>query len=199
MKKLFLAILAIAFITTAKAQSDFSFGPKAGLNITGVGSFDANAKASIHLGAFAEYKFCDRMSFQTELLYSRQGFSKKVDMLDNSSDVKVRYRVNYLNIPMLTKFYVLDNLSVDFGPQLGFAMNAKGRYKSNGTIVKEKIQDLNTVDLSLAMGASYELDMGLILSARYNQGLTNVFDKDAIGDANKNHVFQLSVGWRINL
>lgn len=195
MKKLLVVWMVLACFTTVKAQEKLSFGPKAGFNLTGISNSEENAKASIHFGGFVEYRLCDLIGLQTELLYSRQGFSGKEEW-DKGSTIKVKYRVNYLNIPILARIYVFDNLSVDFGPQLGFALNAKAKSKVNDKVVKEKISDLNTVDLSVAIGASYEFDMGLVLSARYNQGLTNVFDKDAVGSSNKNHVFQLSAGWR---
>ena len=82
---------------------------------------------------------------------------------------------------------------------MGLALNAKYVEKVGDATTKVKMHNLNTVGLSLAVGASYELDMGLMFSARYNIGLTNVFDKDIVGESNKNHVFQLSVGYKLNL
>ena len=46
------------------------------------------------------------------------------------------------------------------------------------------------------MGLSYDFDMGLVLSARYNLGLTNVVEKDKTYGNNQNRVFQLSAGWK---
>ena len=62
--------------------------------------------------------------------------------------------------------------------------------------VKTDIDHLNTVDLSFAMGLSYDFNMGLVVSARYNLGLTNVIEKDKFGGNNQNRVFQLSAGWK---
>ena len=101
-----------------------------------------------------------------------------------------------LNIPVLAKFYVWEGVSVDLGPQLGFALNGKNKTKSGGTEVKTDIDHLNTVDLSFAMGLSYDFNMGLVVSARYNLGLTNVIEKDKFGGNNQNRVFQLSAGWK---
>lgn len=197
MKKILLLFVALGLISVGKAQSDFSFGPKAGLNLTNISNSDGNNKASIHLGAFAQARFTDLVGMQVELLYSRQGYADKYKV--EGKNIKLKGRVNYLNIPVLAKLNVYKNLSVDLGPQLGFALNAKAKLKSGGTVVKEKIHDLNTFDLSFAMGVAYELDMGLIVSARYNLGITNVFDKDVVGSNNKNRVFQLSVGYKLNL
>lgn len=144
------------------------------------------------MGAFAEFKVNDYFSVQPELVYSRQGL--RAEKLEGW---KRRARVNYLNIPVLAKFYVWDELSVDLGPQFGFALNGKYKFSKDGDSEKRKIRDLNTFDLSFALGLSYNWE-DFMFSARYNFGITNVIDKDAAGDNNKNHVFQLSVGYRFN-
>lgn len=190
MKKLFLAIIACVCVTAAQAQTEITIGPKLGWNITNISNMsDSKNKMSVSVGGFAEFKFNDYVALQPELLYSRQGFRLK------DGDVKTKVRVNYLNIPILAKLYVLEGLSVDLGPQLGFALNAKNKSKSGGTTVKHKITNFNTCDVSFAVGLSYEYEEFMV-SARYNIGLTNVFDKDDVGGNNKNHVFQLSVGYR---
>lgn len=192
MKKLLLVIVAFVLTSSVQAQTEITVGPKFGWNITNISNMsDSKNKMSINLGGFAEFKFNDYFALQPELLYSRQGFRAKDD------GVKVKTRVNYLNIPILAKFYVLDGLSVDLGPQLGFALNGKTKSKHGGTTVKHKITNINTCDISFAIGASYEYEQ-FVLSARYNFGLTNVWDKDVVGENNKNHVFQLSVGYRLS-
>lgn len=190
MKKLFLAIIALVVVGSAHAQTEITVGPKVGWNITNISNVsDSKNKMSINVGGFAEFKFNDYFALQPELIYSRQGYRLK------DGGVKTKVRVNYLNIPILAKLYVLDGLSVDLGPQLGFALNAKTKAKHDGTTVKHKLTNFNTCDVSFAVGLSYEYELFMV-SARYNIGLTNVFDKDDVGGNNKNHVFQLSVGYR---
>lgn len=194
MKKLLLVFVAVLAFAGLKAQN-ITIGPKVGFNVTNISHVDdSKNKLSLNLGAFAEFKLNDMFAIQPELIYSRQGFR------DKDGGMKYKGRVNYLNIPVLAKLYIikpLENFSIDLGPQFGFALNGKSVVKHDGTTVKEKMDHLNTFDLSLALGVSYNFDMGLMLSARYNFGLTNVFDKDAVGTRNKNHVFQLSAGWRL--
>ena len=197
MKRILLLVVAVAFFGSVKAQSDLNFGPKVGLNVTNLTNyFDMNNKASIHIGGFANVKFTDFVGMQIELLYSGQGARDKYDY--EGSKVKEMIRVNYLNIPVLARLNVWDRFNVEVGPQLEFALNAKDVLKVGDATTKVKLHNLNTVGLSLAVGASYELDMGIMFSARYNIGLTNVLDKDVIGKSNKNHVFQLSVGYKLN-
>ena len=99
-------------------------------------------------------------------------------------------------IKLLAKLYVLDELSVDLGPEFGFALNAKAKYKDDGTTVKHKMNDINTLAVNFAIGLSYNWD-DFMFSARYNLGLSNAFDKDNYNGNNKNRVFQLSVGYRL--
>lgn len=196
MKKLVLALIAgIALWGTAQAQTEFRFGPKVGLNVTNLTHSDGDNKVSINVGAFAEMRVNDLLGIQGELLYSRQGWRDKVDI--DGDNVNVKYRVNYLNIPIMARLYVMEHLSVDLGPQLGIALNARARYKDSGTTVKNKMRNLNTIECSFLFGVSYDLFDRFLLSARYNLGLSNVFDKDKFGSSNKNHVFQLSVGYRL--
>lgn len=191
MKKLWVIAIVAGLSGTVKAQ-DFTFGPKFGWNITNVSNIDdSKNKLSIHLGAFAEVKINDFLALQPELIYSRQGLRH-----DKTDGWKYKTRVNYLNIPVLAKLYVLDGLSVDLGPQLGFALNGKDKYKKSGDTRTEKIRHLNTVEVSFAVGLSYNWQE-LMFSARYNLGLSNVLDKDWAGGNNKNRVFQLGVGYRL--
>ena len=183
MKKFLLVVIAVVTLGSVQAQTafknkvegitgtEFYFGPKFGFNVASISDGLNKSKFSFHLGAFAEFKFNDLFGLQTELIYSRQGDKGK------SGGVKTW-------------------ASVDLGPQLGFALNGKNKTKSGGTEVKTDIDHLNTVDLSFAMGLSYDFDMGLVVSARYNLGLTNVVEKDKFGGNNQNRVFQLSAGWK---
>lgn len=194
MKKIFVCLVALCFFAGTKAQN-FDYGVKVGWNATNISNADMKNKMSFHLGAFAEWKLSDFVGVQPELVYSRQGARDKYE--GNGGKIKEKLRVNYLNIPVLAKLYVLEELSVDLGPQFGFALNVKEKLKQGGNSSKRKITDFNTFDFSWAIGASYRMDE-FEFSARYNIGLTNIFDKDETGGNRKNHVFQLSVGYVLN-
>ncbi|MCC8174213.1 MAG: PorT family protein [Odoribacter sp.] len=194
MKKLFFVLIAIISFCTVNAQRyEFSFGPKVGLNVTNVSKWDADNKVSFSAGIYNEFRFSELFAFQPELLYSRQGARYKED------GHKTWARVNYLNIPLLARFYVLERLSVDLGPQVGFALNGKYKFKRDGDTHKEKMHHLNRVNVSFAMGLSYDIMDRLNLSAHYNLGLTNVIAKEHFDDEhNKNRVFQLSLAYKWN-
>lgn len=201
MKRVILFAVAVLMVCAAKAQfsaGDFIYGGKVGLNVTNISNMEAKAKASIHIGAFAEWKMNDFIGISPEFVYSRQGaVNKEEEAVYKEDGVKMKFRVNYLNIPILAKLYVLENLSVDLGPQFGFAMNGKWVAKEDGTTLKDKEENLNTFDVSFPVGLSYIYD-NFIVSARYNIGLTNVLDKDNWGVNTKNGVFQFSIGYCLN-
>jgi hypothetical protein len=54
---------------------------------------------------------------------------------------------------------------------------------------------INKFDLSIPVGISYEYK-NFVLDARYNWGLTKIMDA---GDAFYNRVFQLTLGYKLNL
>ncbi len=194
MKRVILIAVALLTVCVAKAQfsaGDFTWGAKVGLNATNISNLDLKNKASIHVGAFMEWNLSDFIGLSPEVVYSRQGAA------DKNGDVKSKLRVNYLNIPVLLKFYVLEGLSVDAGPQFGIALNSNLKQKVGDSSTKTKVKDVNTFDMSFPIGLSYTYE-GLILSARYNIGLTNMWDKGSSGINTKNHVFQFSLGYRLS-
>lgn len=189
MKKLVVCVAIALAAVGAKAQGEITLGPKLGWNASNISNSDMKNKWSFHGGVFAEFRLTDLLAVQPELLYSRQGAR------DKEGGVKTWLRVNYLNIPVLAKLYVWDELSVDLGPEFGFALNSKWKTKAGGTTVKQNGKHENTLAVNFAIGLSYNYE-DFMVSARYNAGLSNVFDKDHAGGNNKNHVFQISVGYR---
>jgi hypothetical protein len=90
-------------------------------------------------------------------------------------------------------------LNLQLGPQFGFVTKATQEFPdpTTGKVTEEDIKDeLKGSDLSLGMGAGWDLPFGLTIDARYNLGLSKINDKSDSEDA-KNQVFQLSLGYKI--
>ena len=100
----------------------------------------------------------------------------------------------------MAKVYIFKRFSFDLGPQFGFLINDKVKWKTTplkGT--DERYSDImKNFDFSLALGFSYDFKFGLVASARYNIGLTQVMEKHNIlvDGSNYNRVFQFSLGWK---
>lgn len=185
MKKIILAVSALLLSTGAFAQIGIQWGVKAGLNLaTTTNTSNAKFRAGINAGVFGEYVISDYVGVQAELLYSMQGTKSKTEAAGVT--VSSTTKTDYINLPILAKLYILEGLSVDLGPQFGYMISAKVGDADVYDNVDKKF------DVSFAMGASYKLPLGLDVFARYNLGLTKIFE----GSDSKNSVIQIGVGYR---
>lgn len=169
-KTVLLVIVLLGSIMGAKAQQSH-LGIKAGLNfasLTGDGVDGLSNKTGYHFGINAELGLSNNFSIQPEVLYSTQGAE--------SDDVD--FDINYVNVPVLAKFYVMRNFSLQMGPQFGYVVGDEA-----------DSFDLKEYDLSGAVGAELAIK-SLFLQARYNFGLSDVSDTGT-----KNAVFQFSLGY----
>ncbi|WP_025740426.1 porin family protein [Aquimarina pacifica] len=193
MKKLllFVVVLSLSFVTTAQEES-IRFGAKAGLNLsnfTGDDADDLDMRTSFHIGALVEIPISETFAFQPELLYSSQGAQFEEEGVDFKSIV------NYINIPLILKYYVSEGFSLQAGPQIGILASAKAKAEGNGAEVDVDAKDLyKGIDFGLNLGLGYQLEAGIFFDARYNIGLANIIDEDD-ADA-KNSVIQISVGYK---
>jgi hypothetical protein len=196
MKKLLLiiAVILLGFNVTAQdtstSDNGFRFGVKAGVNfsdITGKDVSSYNGRTSFHAGVVSEVMISDKFAFQPELLYSSQGS----DYDDEGYSGTVT--LDYLNIPLMAKYYVSGEFSLEAGPQIGFLMSAKDDYGSGEDDIKDY---LKSTDFGLNFGVGYKLESGLNFGARYNLGLSDLNDSDFDqGSSVKNSVIQVSIGY----
>ena len=217
MKKILLSILAFgAFMLTAQAQTtdvkneskDVRFGVKAGLNVSTFTNFtDISMKPGFHVGAVAEIFINKKLSIQPELIYSKQGFEYSGFNVGSYVPVYTEYtwRQDYINVPIMVKYYIVKGFNVQGGMQFGFLVNSEMEQRGIELDTKSLV---NSFDFGLNFGVGYELPIGVFFDMRYNMGLTNVFNKDF--DAfykytsgnysedvkSENSVFQLSVGYK---
>lgn len=184
MRKLLLTLAAVFTCSFANAQ-EAKFGIKAGLNLADWSGDDADgidSKVAFHAGGFAEIKLTDKFALQPELLYSAQG-----GKADGGT-----YNVDYINIPIMAKFYAAEKLSIEAGPQIGFLMSAKAK-PDNGD--SQDIKDeLKSTDFGINLGLGYNFTDNISAGLRYNLGLSQVVDVSGVDI--KNNVFSLSVGYK---
>lgn len=204
MKKIILFTFLAVFCFIANAQdepakgSDINFGLKGGLNfamIAGDGSDNFDGKFGFHVGGVVEFPISETFSVQPELLYSSQGDKETFDGMD------IKYKLDYLNLPIMAKYYLSEGFSLEAGPQIGFLLSAKAEGGGVSLDIKELIKD---IDFGLGFGLGYKLENGLNFSGRFNVGISNMVDSSGnllgeqieFGDStNHNNVFQLSVGY----
>ena len=210
MKKLFFTAAVVMCSLTAFAQSKegtFSIQPKAGINISNLSNKDnAKVKVGFTAGAEAEYQLTKQLSLSAGALFSMQGAKSTTVFreVDNTTkeirevDIKNTMEFDYINVPILANYYIIEGLAVKLGIQPGFNIIAK-RKRTDGVEKESKnLSDLGVdvrkVDISIPIGVSYELN-DFVVDARFNLGLTEV--ADAV--KSKNRVFQITFGYQIDL
>ena len=196
MKKIILTIIAVFTLITVNAQ----FGAKAGINHAKFsGDIDATSFITgFQVGILYEYKVSDQFSLQPEIYYSTQG-SEDDDAGD--LDLDFDYKVNYLNIPIMAKYYLSSDGGFNFqaGPQFGLLLS--GTLNQTGSTSEIDIKDdLKSLYIGVNFGLGYKFSNGLLLDARYNLGLSDIADERASGDDSKitNTVINFTVGYAFN-
>ena len=200
MKKL-LIFMIIAFIGFVPVNAqDVNFGAKAGVNlasITGDETDGLSSRTSFHLGLVAEIAISETFSFQPELLYSAQGAD-----YSESEGYDGSYQLDYINIPLMAKFYVGEGFSLEAGPQVGFCMSANEDFTfssvaQKSVAEKEDISEfVKDFDFGVNVGVGYKMESGLNFGARYSLGLANIWDGEESDDfTNHNSVMQVFLGF----
>jgi hypothetical protein len=158
MKKIILSAVAVLAFGFANAQSsDMKFGVKAGFTSSNfTGDLDTDGTTGFYLGGLVDLAVSESFHVQPELLYSMEG----------AKDAKL----NYLRIPIMAKYYVMEGLSLQAGPEIAFVAGGDSEIKDG----------VKSMDYGLGIGAGYELASGLMFDARYNLGMANIV-KDGPG------------------
>jgi hypothetical protein len=204
MKKLLLFIAVTVLSFTAAQSQEFRLGAKAGVNIASLGGDSyygglgsLGSRTSFHIGGLIEVPLMGKFSLQPELLYSSEGSDWSFGTVGDNT------KLDYIRVPVLAKFYIIEGLSAEAGPAFGVLVNAEGTYYNNdGDLVSGDAKDsFRSFDAQFAIGASYRLNMGFFFSLRYNKGLLNVNEEyEILGTQyntgkNQSNVFQVSAGY----
>jgi len=173
MKKLILPVVALFAFGFANAQDSegMKFGVKAGVNLTNfTGDGDSDGATGFYVGGLVDFAVGDNFHVQPELLYSMEG----------AKDASI----SYLRVPIMAKYYVMEGLSLQAGPEVAFKVAAD-----------DDIDELTkSIDFGIGAGAGYEMASGLMFDIRYNLGLSNISEVDAFDI--KNTGIMIGLGYR---
>jgi|TARA_B110000014_G_scaffold262388_1_gene256248 cellobiose-specific phosphotransferase system component IIB len=131
-----------------------------------------------------EIPFSNKLYFQPEILYSSKGF-KFDDEYQESNN-----RLNYIDLPLLLKFYITKNFNVVLGPQASFLLTA---VSSSDSSYDADITGLNNLDFGLNLGLGIKFNTNMTLDLRYAPGLSNINKESDLN--NKNSLFLVSLGY----
>ena len=203
MKKVFVLIAAAIVCVSASAQ--FQIGGKVGVDMTNFWGPDVEhgMKPGYQVGLIMEYKFSPKFGIAPEVVFAAQGGKSKALAFDidhhgielTSTDIK--YNANYINVPVMFKYYVTPDFSIDLGPQVGF--NVYNKAKAKGVDETFDMKDITKgVDFGVGLGGTFNLTENAFVQARYTMGLTKVFkDEQVLGENKaKNGNVQVAFGMK---
>lgn len=204
MKKIILLLVITLAFTFTNAQKA-KIGAKVGLNVantnfTGESVPSMSSVANLHVGGFAEFNISKKVSFQPELLYSMQGskFSQAVVLNETVYNTNNTFKLSYINVPLMFKYYPQEKFYFETGPQIGFLTSSKlevevSNYGTNTQDAKELFESL---DFGLNFGLGYNFTKRITSNVRYNFGLTNIAKTESGDDTTiNNRVFSVSLGY----
>jgi hypothetical protein len=209
MKKVILtaaAVFAFGFANAQDAKSNdqkVKFGAKAGLNLSMLNG-ESGSEVGFHVGGVAEIKFNDKISLQPELMFSTEGgkYAYNGSIGGTYYTYNQEIKLNKIILPVMFKYYVIPNLSVEVGPQLDYIVSGKSNAElfapdfnqrlsedtdmnnTTSTIVVTQSDGSKTatpvmhdfgfkkLNFGVNFGAGYQLACGLFFQGRYNLGLT---------------------------
>lgn len=190
MKKFILSVVAVfafGFANAQEAKEGVKLGIKAGANYdwlaTGSESvYDLRPEVGYHVGLVAEFKMCDRFSFQPEALYSYSKYS--FDGNGNTSGSELE--ISEVAIPVVAKFYLVKGLSIELGPQASLIVKSK----ADGDDANDILRKYNIAAVS---GLAYDFNSGAFIQARY---VYNFLDLQNGPTGNNRFGIQASIGYK---
>jgi outer membrane protein W len=182
-------LLAIAGTELYGQASNFSIGPRAGINIATVSNLD-NIKAAIGpvFGLTSTYSFAESSGVTLDILYSQEGYK-----VDNGPQIKL----NYIQVPVYFDLF-FGKLGEAFRPKVyvgvapGFFLSGK----SDDTEISDGYTSV-IVSLTGGLGFNYRIADRVWLNAdlRSYLGLSDIRDKAyQNGDKIAGRNVQLSAG-----
>lgn len=166
--------------TDKKSELTARFGIKAGFNLSNLytESGEADDKKMLggfNAGVFAKLPIAKFLAIQPELYFTTKG--AQINYKNAFVDGDARFRLNYIELPVLLVVNINQNFNIHGGPYAGYLVNSSVSNKSNASAFDfEKNlnnDDYNRFDAGLAVGAG--LDIGAVgIGARYSYGFTKV-------------------------
>lgn len=162
------------------------------------------------------YQLTDKLALSGGVAYTQAGCNFK----DIPADLNAKhgtvfhnayFNLGYVDVPLLAHIYISKDLALSIGCQPSFLTKATSHtemqdYETDGKGgIKYDKNEVSEGDVkhwykktafAIPVGISYEYE-NVMLTARYNFGLSNVYGHD-LGDS-KNRIITVSVGYKFNL
>jgi hypothetical protein len=193
-----------------KPHRSIGIGVKAGFNfsnITNASQINSSSRTGYHLGLFLAPESHSILGSRTELIYSRHGYNYK----DSAGSGSIN--LDYIMLAQLVAINITKYVQLQFGGQTAYLLSAKtdSSQSTGNASADQAISYYNRLDYGFAGGVEIHPYKGLLIGARYNISLNNLYKQPAsFSPANptpsyvpssssidlKNNVIQLFLGYR---
>lgn len=189
---------------------------KDAINVPYNGTSHSQTRIGFSGGADVYYQLTDKLALSGGVAYTQAGCNFK----DIPADLNAKhgtvfhnayFNLGYVDVPLLAHIYISKDLALSIGCQPSFLTKATSHtemqdYETDGKGgIKYDKNEVSEGDVkhwykkttfAIPVGISYEYE-NVMLMARYNIGLPNVYSHD-LGDS-KNRIITVSVGYKFNL
>ena len=189
---------------------------KDAINVPYNGTSHSQTRIGFSGGADVYYQLTDKLALSGGVAYTQAGCNFK----DVPADLSARsgtvfhdsyYNFGYVDVPLLAHVYISKGLAFSVGCQPSFLTKATAHaemqdYETDGKggikYDKNEVSEGDAKSLfkktafAIPVGISYEYE-NVMLMARYNIGLSKVYNHD-LSDS-KNKIITVSVGYKFNL
>lgn len=191
-----------------KQKSSLGLGIKAGLNFTNITSTSAishSSETGYQIGLFLDPASKSILGSRTELLYSHQGYNYATGQTTG------KVFLDYIMLAQLMVINITHFVQIQIGTQMAYLLSAKAdsSYQSTGNAsIDQALNYYNRIDFGFSGGVEVRPFMGILVGARYNLSLTNLYKVPDISADNpsyvpsssslnfKNNLLQIYVGYR---
>lgn len=197
-RKTTLLLLLISIASTSIAQT--RFGLSGGLTLASIkASYDDESETSatktgFTAGAFALAPLSKNISLMPGINYVQKGFTPK----DLDEDEINHITLNYLEVP-INVLYETSGFYFGAGPAISIGLSGKEKYSvDNGDTETDEIKfgsgddEVKPVEFSGNILTGYRFKNGLMLSANYNLGFSNLMN-----DADDGKITNRYFGFRL--
>lgn len=169
-----LSLILLGLSTLSFAQMEYGVKGGVGLSNTTIVHGVSKERVGFLAGGVAKYQLTTRNEnhyLQAEVLYTTQG---EYSLYKEGGD-KYKAFLNYINIPIMYKYYFDDqgkDFFVEGGPQLGFKVSEK--FDENEPERTNNVP--KSFDLAFNIGGGYSIDRKYEINLRYQYGLIDTYD-----------------------
>jgi hypothetical protein len=162
-----ISLLVMTSVSTVFAQTKEQkniFGIMGGGTASRISDYDGETLFGLTGGLYWEYRFSQKFSLMSNILYSQRGEIGK----DNLNGLKL----SYINLPIMVKYGLTDNLGISTGINSDMLVSVDA-----GDLTQD---DFKGTDWGIPIGISYNITNHLQVGFIYNIGLSNLLkDSDA--------------------